>query len=152
MGEPMRPMPIQPIFCSFFAIPVSSLSQLAACHYDTRRPASTALSLMALSLMAWRAPRDDGSLRRPQRAETGRRAWAATGQQQKLDQRSTLDRENFGHAPERHIDLPVFTSDLLHYLPSVKPAHALEEAARTFIADGTVQFRLGSTLFCHLNL
>ena len=25
-------------------------------------------------------------------------------------------------------------------------------AARTFIADGTVQFRLGSTLFCHLNL
>jgi hypothetical protein len=40
-------MPIQPIFCSFFAIPVSSLSQLAACHYDTRPAASTAVNGMA---------------------------------------------------------------------------------------------------------
>ena len=64
-----------------------------------------------------------------------------------------LDGKNLGHAPERDIDfLFVLTGELLHYFFSVMPVHALVEAARTFIANDTVQFCLGSTFLGHLDL
>ena len=50
------------------------------------------------------------------------------------------------------MDLTMLSGDLQHDFPSLKPAHALVETARTFIANDTVEFRLSGTFFGHLRL
>src|SRR5439155_9034506 len=50
------------------------LTRTCACHYDTRRPAST-----VMRVMAWRAPTADGSRPSSEPRQTRWRAWAATG-------------------------------------------------------------------------